>query len=183
MIEFNTAPPPTTPDQTFTLRRLGTQPIEGWITSTNVVGVYVHYWKGRTRPHTKNATCEACENGNVPRWKGYLTLWNARTASHWLQEITPAAYDGIKVGLNAHGELRGHGLTLARTNHKNNAPMKATVWEKTIDLRTLPPGPDIIKILFRIWDIPEWSNAACKTTARQFAAPTIPTIETNNGKH
>ncbi len=153
-IDWSDGPPPDAPSTRFELRRVGTQPTLGFSTMEKPLGVNVHYHRGRTKPHYQSGTCEACADGNTPRWKGYLTLYDPRTRDHWLQEFTPAAYDGLLLGIKAHGSLRGHQICFRRTRMKINAPLKSEVYVATIDLRTLPEAPDVVAILHRIWDIP-----------------------------
>jgi hypothetical protein len=165
-IDWSDAPPTISPELTYSLRRVGTQPVIGFITCETIVGLSLHFHKGRSKPHTKNGLCEACEAGNTPRWKGYMTLFDPRRKDHWLQEFTPSAYDGIRAGIDAFGGIKGHSIQLERTTHRQNSPMKSTVHIATLDLRVLPAAPNIIKVLYRIWDISESVNPPTHSTDR-----------------
>lgn len=170
-IDWKDNPPAESRPAPYELRRVGLDPTTGFATGDTPLGVMVHFYKGRTRPCVGTQACEACENGNEARWKGYLTLFDPRSREHWIQEYTAQAHEGIKLGIVAHGSLRGHEICFRRQRRKPNSPMIAEVWIKTIDLRTLPSAPDVKAILRKIWDIPEPEE------------PDPPTTEEPNATH
>jgi hypothetical protein len=159
-------PPDQLPDQTFSLRRVGTIPITGYFTSEMTAGIQTHFWRGRTRPHYDPGPCDACTEGNSPRWHGYFAAFDEKTKSHWIQEFTLAAWEGIKSGITAFGNLRGHAFELRRTKPAANAPIRAIVYNGQLDLRLLPPAPDLRTIMYRIWQIQPAPTEQPPTTDR-----------------
>lgn len=158
---FSDHPPEHQQTPVIRLRRVGAQPVTAVCTSVKPVGVQVHYHQGRTIPHYDHDPCGPCEDGNAPRWKGYLTLFDAKSGTHWLQEYTPAAHDGISDALTHFGSLRGHLIRFERIRPTKNAPMRSEVYLSLVPETELPPEPDIIVLLYRIWQLtPETTQAA-----------------------
>ena len=84
-------------------------------------------------------------------------MYSPTSKEHWIQEFTSQAFEGLQKGIIAYGTLRGHETRFSRIRPNNTAPMRAEVWTKTIDLRTLPEPPDIRKIMYVVWDLKEES--------------------------
>jgi hypothetical protein len=158
-MQWTDHPPDNTNTHSLPLRRVSRAPVIAICLSSKPLGAEVHFFRGRTRPHTNDGTCEACHAGQAPRWRGYLTLWDREQRQTWITEITPYAYDGLKEGLTSFGTLRGHTIKLERTKPNPNAPLQATVYAALTREEELPPEPDIRHILERIWDL-DHDNAA-----------------------
>lgn len=152
-IAWTSEPPPAAKSTTLSLRRCGPKPTFGIATLDKPLGVWTHFFKGRTRPHITQGPCEACTEGHTARWKGYLTLFTPATGDHWIQEFTLNAWEGLESGIRAHGTLLGHQIGFARTKPSPNAPLRAEVYAPVCDLRLLPATPDLKSLLCRIWSI------------------------------
>ena len=164
-IEWTAQPPPDRPKPTLELRRLKTGRLLATCLSDRPVGCFLHFWRGRTRPHLTN-NCEACAAGHEPVWKGYVALWDEPTRSAWIQEFTPGAYDGLQEGIELFGTLRGHPITFERTRNASNAPMRTRVHGTCIPENRMPPTPQVTDVLTRIWDLGPDGQTIQRTESR-----------------
>lgn len=132
--------------------RAGT--VRGIILSPHLSGTGLHYWKGKSTP-CNGSQCDACREGYVPRWYGYVAIWNPKTDHIGLAEITDGAADDLDRYRARHGTLRGAELLLSRQGNRPNGRILATVAPAAIAPERLPPAPDVIQCLNRIWGVNE----------------------------
>lgn len=118
----------------------------------DTTGAYVHYWAGRTRLCLKSC-CQACENGQAPRWRGYVAVFCGQTRKFGLLELTPACVPTIERYLESYGTLRGAVFTLSRKGRKDNGEIELVAERKADIAGDLPRSPDVIGHLLRIWRI------------------------------
>lgn len=126
--------------------------LRGVILSRSLQGTGTHYYRGRTTPCV-GAKCEACKDGMAARWYGYVAIWSPSTDRVAIAEITDAAADDLDRWHARHGTLRGAVLTLKRQGARVNGRIIADVSQGTIDPDRLPPPPDLIRILEKIWGL------------------------------
>lgn len=125
----------------------------GTILSVRLLGLDLHYWGGRTVPHTEPA-CRACDAKNRRDWHNFFFLWDRTTGIIRIVQITDgpvAQFDEFQAN---HGSLRGASCKLFRHGKKDNSPQGAVLVPGTVSADELPPCPDLATQLDRIW----WGN-------------------------
>lgn len=122
------------------------------ILDADVCGCYVHYWSGRTRP-CKKVGCEICDKGQVPRWRGYLAVLTPAPSEKRLLEITPSVIVAIDRWKKQEGTLRGSIIRLTRKGNVQNGELVVEIGKQAGFDVTLPPCPNVLDILGRIWRI------------------------------
>ncbi len=153
MAEWTTAPPDN--DQRAPYRVIRTnhmKPLRGVILSQHLVGIMLHYWKGRSKPCEGNE-CEACQAGQKPRWKGYFQVHNADNQTVYIVEITERVWHEFNEEDRKNGTLRGARIELQRTNRKANGPLAARFLAGRTAESELGKEVAIVPILERMWEI------------------------------
>jgi len=141
------------------------------ILADDVLGCYVHYWGGRTRPCLR-VGCEPCDKGQAPRWRGYLPVITATTHLTRLLEVTGNCYPEIERWLGEKGSLRGLVIELQRKGKVANGELLCTLREATGFASSLPSSPDVAPLLAKLWRL---THLALPT---EFAADTERTGQT-----
>lgn len=118
--------------------------------SDDCTGCYVHYWSGRTRPCWKN-DCYPCACGQAPRWRGYIAVLTQSPSVGRLLEITPSVINDLDRWIQQEGTLRGSLITLKRRGNVPNGELVCEVAKPTGFAATLPPEPNVVQLLSRIW--------------------------------
>lgn len=126
--------------------------VELIILSRNFVGARLHFWRGRTTP-CAGEQCTACQDGQRPRWKGYLLAYHRATKSCIIFEFTDRGYDPLQAQLEKFGNLRGFTLRSRRLNKKPNGPIQIEVGDIREESPHLPKEVDLQEMLDRIWEI------------------------------
>lgn len=120
------------------------------ILSEQLYGCSTHYYRRRTQPCVGDQ-CEICAGGQPRRWYGWLVGYDVARREKVLVEVPP----GVALALRAYrgqvGNLRGHVIRLARRNKKENGPVKAEFGPGKFASELLPPCPDIVALLSRMW--------------------------------
>ena len=127
------------------------RPIVGIVTSMELVGCYVHYFRGRSKA-CERADCEACREKHMPRWYGWVSIWGPKSNEHVIAEFTASCVEAIQEYRLKHGQLRGAVLTLERATAKINSRLTARVQQSTINADVLPAELDVIGTLEKIWE-------------------------------
>lgn len=120
--------------------------------STNFLGASLHYWKGRSTPCI-GPECEACKNGQRPRWKGYIQAYHPATRTIVIFEFTERGYEPFQEALNHHSHLRGLKFKTFRLNKKPNGPIQICFGELREESPHLPKAGDLAGMLERIWEV------------------------------
>lgn len=120
--------------------------------SSNLVGAKLHYWKGRSTPCT-GAECDACQNGQRPRWKGYLAIMDPKQKLVKILEFTERCYADLNSFFQQRGTLRGAQVQFSRLNRRPNGPMQVEIAEMLFDQGLLPEEPNLREILDNIWEV------------------------------
>jgi len=122
------------------------------ILSHDTVGTYTHYWHGRTQP-CPGEQCEACDDNQLPRWRGYLYVMSGRSESIGVLELTPAAMAAIDKAFRQHRTLRGCRLAIERKGGKPNGELRAHLTPPPKDVSYLPKAPSLKKYLAKLWGL------------------------------
>jgi hypothetical protein len=152
-IPTNTRPPEDLQRTSYRILRAPAQgELTGLCLSAEIHGVMTHYHLGRTRPHTEPC-CQPCEEGQAPRWQGYLALLLTRSRDLCLLEFTAAPTAPLLEYVDHHGTLRGAQLTCYRMGNRSNGRVCIRVARGDLDMFAAPPAPDVPAILARIWQV------------------------------
>jgi hypothetical protein len=150
-IRWATAPDPDDQPTPVRLIRVGPkQPLEIVITAEQVLGVYTHWYTGRTVPCTR-PTCDACQLGNEPRWHGYVSAISCRTGEHAIVELTATATPIFERWRQSHSTIRGAKATLARLGKRPNGRVIVKLDADDVPGRILPEQLDLQRLLTRVW--------------------------------
>lgn len=122
------------------------------VVSHDVVGADTHYWRGRSQPCSGDK-CEACEDGQSPRWRGYLAVMSPKSGRVVILEITAAAAGAIEAYFNKHRTLRGAGIVAERVGQKPNGRLRLMLTPPAAEIDQLPKAPQIQRLLARIWGL------------------------------
>jgi len=142
--------------------------ITGVILSDALVGVFTHWYDGRTVPcyHGPGGVCALCQWA-PRRWKGYVALlWNG-TPRQGMAEITLDAVRGCPRLADKDVSLRGLRLVLQRKGRVPNGPVTATVSPSPFQIESLPVPFTVQDALLRIWSGNEWVASAARSAARE----------------
>lgn len=134
------------------LRTPDKRSIGGIILSHDMIGTYLHYWKGRSRPH-KEENCEPCAEGNGKRWKSYVIVQDVVDRKRGILEIPPYATDQVDEFFKQHRTLRGWRISLSRPNKRANGRVCATFHPAKFDEAVLGECPPLIPMLLRMWEM------------------------------
>lgn len=133
-----------------------------YITSSDWIGVYTHWSRGRTIPCHKTG-CEPCKEGCGRRWIGFLGVWSPRTGGHRLWAFPAGPLSTLAAGLRERSTLRGLEVIIMRGNNKPNGPVLIRLVSAPVEGLTLPDEPDILACLGRIWQTADEGKADGKT--------------------
>lgn len=152
-ITWTSAPPVGTQEMTWPVLRIPSSGAKGLIIlSDQMLGTYTHYFGGRSNP-CGDHQCKACEDGNQKRWHGYLGVWMPKAAKKGILEITEAAADTLAKMADKRVTLRALSLAAQRQPAKANGKLIIQLTESEWSADGLPPAPDLVRILRRIWGL------------------------------
>lgn len=121
------------------------------IISSDLIGCYTHYFKGRTRPCT-GEKCEACANDSSRRWHSYFAAWTPTNNEKVIAEIPLSAAQVFHDWYDEHRTLRGYKFTLERRGGKINGKVFATIHAGKMEDQMIPACPAIEPMLLRMWE-------------------------------
>jgi len=153
MHQFSNTPPKDPRGESLPLVRCRVgKPMVGIILSEDLLGTATHFWRGRTIPCDRE-NCVPCSEGFPWRWHAYVGVYSPNVSKTCLFEMTARATEPLISYRETYGTLRGCHLTAKRANMSPNS--RVILQTKQADLQgiTLPPPPDIIKVLSIIWNI------------------------------
>ena len=132
------------------------------IVSTDLFGVRTHYHRGRTGPCLRTG-CEACQEGKLSRWHGYLFAVRSANSERVILEYTPPAVVALEAAFKEYGKLRGLNIIASRTSNRNNAKVTVAVKGMSPNAHKLPREPLMWPTLCKIWGLraegfPEFSE-------------------------
>jgi len=154
MPPFSTGIPADPRGPAFQIRRTPpTKPLEGCITSHELLGCYTHYYRGRTIP-CEGSDCPAHADGVPFRWHSWATVFDPRTGDHFLFEVTAKAGDPLILYRKTYNTLRGCHFLAKRIGDKPNGQVIIRTQPADLTKVTLPDPPNVLAILAIIWDLP-----------------------------
>jgi hypothetical protein len=148
------------------------------ILSEKLIGVWTHYFRGRTCPH-EEPTCPACDAKNARRWYGYLACWNTTTDTRYMLELTPQAAEILIEYERKRKSLRGLEIYVRRTGDKPNSPCETIIPKEQQSHLALPGAFDVREALMIIWGLATPSDP---TTGEPGATRVAPHWRTKGGK-
>lgn len=126
--------------------------LQGIFLSTEAVGVWTHYYGGRTQP-CQQEECEICAHQVTRRHHVYAAIWSPETQKSVLLEMTENAGEELLNRAEQKQSIRGLKFKTHRVNMKPNAPVTLVVMEDASALYQLPPEPDVVEALLIIWHL------------------------------
>lgn len=130
------------------------------ILSERLLGCWTHFFLGRTQPCVDDG-CTICSPKAPRRWYGWLAGYDVAQRTKALVEVPP----GVALGLKAYrlevGNLRGHAIQLSRKNSKDNGPVVGRFAAGIYASEMLPPCPDVVSLLMRMWRIEKLEQLNC----------------------
>lgn len=120
--------------------------------SKTFIGAKLHYWRGRSTPCAGN-DCQACKEGQRPRWKGFLFAYHRDTRTVVIFEFTDRGYEPMQETLERHKSLRGLLFKASRLNKRPNGPIQITFSDTREESPHLPNPEGLHEMLERIWEI------------------------------
>lgn len=146
------------PDEMNKPQRLGimrtpaSQKTKAIILSTQMVGGYTHYAGGRTQP-CRGQLCRSCQEGQPPRWYGWMHIISTKLSSQAVYEITSAAAQEFLEWRKKHGALRGAMLVAERVPKKVNGRLSVRLTQGETPAENLPPEIDLRRYLESLWKV------------------------------
>jgi len=140
------------------------RPVSGILRSSRPLGVFTHWFDGRTHPCLGEAPdCIGCGQRTPKRWKCYVMGYLDGTRRPVLFEIPADAYRA-SVQLSDPGvSLRGARIRLERQGPNANSPVRV-VLGLDVCPHGLPDGePDVLRHLCRIWGCAHPHDEVIKT--------------------
>jgi hypothetical protein len=154
MTTFSNTPPKDPRGVPLPLIRTPAQrPLRAIVTSTDLVGTFTHYWKGRTLP-CDDDKCLACKDGSPFRWHAWLSAYTGNGHQHILFEMTARPCEDFVLYRKAHGGLRGCLFDAWRPSHRPNGRVLVKVAPANLTGLVLPDPPNLLNILSMIWNVP-----------------------------
>lgn len=138
--------------------------IRAVITSPRIVGLYTHYFGGRTCPCV-DVQCKACSEGFSARWHGYFGVWLAGKPQHKILELTANPCLAIQSYQDTYGTTRGALITVKRVGARQNGRVECVCEPCNRDKLSLPDEPNLINALATLWSLP--TSAFIEQTAAQ----------------
>jgi hypothetical protein len=134
------------------VRTPATSVLEFIVVSHRHLGVRTHYFRNRTIGHRKGI-CDACKQGNVSRWTGYLLGVTNGTGQRILFEFTPSAAQYVLPLYEARESIRGLKIRASRPSKRPNGTVALAFRGYADDTSALPDAIPIKPLLFNIWGI------------------------------
>lgn len=126
--------------------------LHGRVASDKMLGVYLHYWRGRSTP-CQGADCDACRAGARARWTGYVFLAAMRTPEVAIFEFTERAFTPFDAYYTEHTTLRGALVEASRLSTRPNGPLHVVLRAPAIRDPNLPTPVALQGILEKIWEV------------------------------
>lgn len=129
--------------------------LSGFILSTHIFGVNVHY-VGKSVPCAQpKASCTWCDAGRPLRWVGYAPACDLDRHKMFLFEFTPGVMPAFEAFLTMHDGLRGCYVNLTRRKPRPNARLEVAIQPagKYVQPGDLPTAFDVESVLERIYGL------------------------------
>jgi len=144
------------------------------LTCERVFGTCVHFYGGRTVPHTPDEGCEPCQKQREYVWKGYLSAINKKLNDHVIWECTAPIGIRLKAACHTLGSLRGLRIVVSRVGNRPTGRILMRAANELMDSSYLPKPPDVQSIMEHMWE----RSLDPKTTGnREWVAQNASTID------
>lgn len=154
------------------IRRTPAQrPLDGIVTSDDLIGCYTHFYKGSTIP-CEGDNCKAHAEGIPFRWHAYFSAVETKTNLHFLMEVTALAAKHFTDYRDLQGTLRGCMFRTERWNRRPNGRILVQTKKANLDDRLLPSAPDLEKCLAVLWSLPA-GDVSTPTRSRDNKMPEV----------
>jgi len=124
--------------------------LKGIILSDAVTYVKTHWYRGRTRPHTK-PWCAACEAKTPFRWHAYFFKLDRSAREITLVQLTDLTRGQFKRYAAEYGSMRGCIIQMSRKRPEKNGQVIVRITRGDWSPNELPACPDLNVQLSRIW--------------------------------
>lgn len=148
-------PCPSAPDAEFIRVQIpkGATPTYAVCVGNSMIGFSTHWYDERQVPHVEPVDdCVGCQNGQRPRWYGYINVILLPSRRRRILAITKGAAQHSQSLKEHDGRLRGKTIRLTRMGDGPRAPVKAEVYVSREPVE-LPEDWDTIKALYQIWGV------------------------------
>ena len=151
---FNNPPPESVPDVAPKILRVPAQGMGGVIVqSDDILGVYLHFWGGRTVPCDRSPECRACRADNPLKYRGYIAVQNRDGTVRGILEVTPNVVEYLRRIRAAKGTLRGQAIALYRTPKRARGRMYCESLPFAVAPKEVGPAPDVREVLLAAWQV------------------------------
>jgi hypothetical protein len=155
MPTWNDKPPKEPIERQYRLIRVpASKPLALVILAEKLTGCPTHYWHGRTAP-CERPECEACEQGNSPRWHAYVPCIIAQTGERCILELTGQAAQQLSPTIDEYQTLRGIKIVVERKSKRPNGRIAITTIPGRVAESSIPAEPDVITTMTHIWGLDE----------------------------
>lgn len=164
---FDEAPPDEMGPVGLAVKRAPSIGADIWtILSEQLLGCGTHYYRRRTQPCV-GSDCPICAEGQSRRWYGWLIGYDPGKRIKVLVEVPPGVAIALRTYRGHVGNLRGHVIRLSRRNRKENGPVVGEFAAGKFASELLPPCPDIVPLLMRMWQIRDFAGVEAMGMALQ----------------
>jgi len=126
-----------------------------WSLSCDILGVFTHWWEGRSIPcigRDQGCVCGVRNIWVATRWRGYLAAWHDEWERFFIAEVTDQAVRESKSVCDlAFEDLRGRKFALRRLGKNRNAKVQIELCSTKRLEYELPAAFDLREALARIW--------------------------------
>lgn len=130
-----------------------TEPLEGVVVSTKVMGIMTHWDGKRTRPCLDtdgSGGCPGCDAQQPSRYQGFLELRTKYGQKNVFVALTPGAADELE---ESHGSvlLRGRTVRIWRERRSKRSPLRVMVLQEVPVKSNVPKETSLEETLRRIF--------------------------------
>jgi len=125
---------------------------KGTIFSSDIVGAMTHYARSRTQICTR-PNCPECKDHHLPRWYGYLAIYNPINMSRTLFEFPAGPIGTFHDYLQKYRNFRGARITAFRKPERANGPVQITLTPPDDQLLKHPEEVDVFRLLCQLWKV------------------------------
>lgn len=166
---FTTEPPYRKSALNIPIMRVGAKgKFGGYSLAAEMLGCKIHY-HGRSVPCTLDPGCPLCKIDNVPRWIGYVPVWQPKLARPQLLELPTAAAEYLQQWIQRHGSLKGKLLVASRPGGRVNSRVKLDVETHDTSGLNMPGEPNVKAALCLIWQLnPDHLTASLESKMAEY---------------
>lgn len=150
---YNTLPPEAE-NQSLPIRRTpANKTVTCIVTSDDLLGTFTHFYRGRTTP-CERPDCDACRDGHPWRYHAYVGALARTQGLHFIFEMTAQAAAKLIEYRDRYSTLRSCQIDAYRWGKRPNGRVILKASPSGIAPTDLPLGPNLVKCLSVLWNIP-----------------------------